>query len=97
MASLDCRSWDTETVDGSGQRFTVVPIEIVPKRRFGDDTRAWESTITFENGFVVSQRSYLVRRHDRILGLSVVSDDPGKIELAPTLMSLMVDRLGYDV
>jgi len=96
VASLTCRSWDEETVDGS-QRYTVVPVEIVPRRQFGDDTKAWESTITFENGFVVSQRSYMVRRHDRIIGLSVVSDDAGKIELAPTLMALMVDRLGYDV
>ncbi len=97
VASLDCRSWDEVTIDGTGQRFTIVPVEIVPRRRFGDDTRAWESTITFENGFTISQRSYLVRRHDRILGLSVASDDAGKVELAPTLMALMIDRLGYDV
>ncbi|MEL7157853.1 MAG: hypothetical protein AAFN30_14840, partial [Actinomycetota bacterium] len=95
-ASLNCSSWSTTTIDGTQQNYTVTPQAIVPGQTFGDDTRAWDSQITFENGFEVTQRSYLVRRFDRVIGLGVVSDEPERVEQAPTFMALMVDRLGYD-
>lgn len=95
-ASLTCRSWSSDTVDGT-QNYATEAVEIVPSEIFGDETRAWDSTTTFENGFVVRQRSYMMRRHDRVLGVFVLSDEAGRIEMAPTFMELMVDRLGYDI
>ena len=95
--SLDeCDSWDNVTLDGTQQRFTISSVEIAPEQFWGDDTGAWDSTVTFETGFVVTQRAYVVRRFDRVIGIGFTSDEPAKAAQAGSLMALMVDRLGYN-
>jgi serine/threonine protein kinase len=92
--SLVCSSWNDVTIDGS-QSYTSRAVLIEPARRFGDDVLAWQTAITFENGFVVTQRGYLVRRLDRVVGVSYTTDEPARTDQVPDLVTLMLDRLGY--
>ncbi len=94
QASLTCTEWDSVTVDGV-QGYTVRPIQIDPVTTFGDETLAYDANLTFENGFSVTQRTYVVRVVDRILAVSFISDETPKLNQVPDLMGLMLDRLGY--
>lgn len=96
VASLTCVSNDGLTLDGTGQGFTNSSVEVVPQQTFGDDTRAWESTIVFDNGFVITRELYVVRRYDRVISVGYASDEPSKAAQTPSLMELVVERLGYD-
>ncbi len=93
--SLICDGWDNTTLDTPEQRFSIRAVPIEPKQTFGDETLAWQLTLTFENGFVVTQQAYVVRRFDRVISVGVTSDEPAKAEQATLFMALMVDRLGY--
>jgi hypothetical protein len=93
-SSLICSSWDDQTIDGS-QHVTISTVLIEPTRTFGDHTVAWQSTLTYANGIVLTQRGYEVRRQDRVVAVNLSSTDPSKLNRAPDLMATMLERLGY--
>lgn len=93
--TLTCSSFDDTTRGDVQQNYTTRPIAIQPVQTFGDETRAFESNIRFENGFEVTDRRYVVRIADRIIAVGLITDERNRLDQLPQLMGLMLDRLGY--